>query len=148
MPPSGVMTSTLSHPARLLNGGPAAYRCGDPHDRAPEASLSAWRRCDDCRKVLPAQAYDGDAATCRSCLTGPAPRVRTARASAVTTTRAARPPTVPSERQPLLGKAGSGDLEVRERRARRAAMEQLAAANAEEFEQLLSAARQAEGLRA
>ena len=110
--------------------------------------MAAWRRCDSCRKVLPEEAYDDDAATCPACLAGPAPKVRQARASAVTTTRPARPPAPATERQPLLGRAGSGDLEVRERRARRAAMDQLAEANAEEFERLLSAARQAEGLRA
>jgi hypothetical protein len=52
------------------------------------------------------------------------------------------------ERGPLLGVAGSGDLEVRERRARRAALESLAELHASDFEQLLAAARQVEGLRA
>jgi len=42
---------------------------------------------------------------------------------------------------------GSGDLEVRERRARKSALEQLAEAHAEDYEQLLLAARRSEGLR-
>ena len=42
---------------------------------------------------------------------------------------------------------GSGDLEVRERRAKKAALEQLAELHAEDYEQLLQAARRAEGLR-
>lgn len=111
--------------------------------------MAQWRKCDTCRKVLAAEAFDGDSATCQACLTGPAPKARPARASAVTTTRAARPaPAAPSERAPLLGRAGSGDLEVRERRARRAALDQLAELHAEEFELLLAAARRGEGLRA
>ena len=91
-------------------------------------------------------AYDEGNATCRSCLTGPAPKVRKARASAVKTVRPAAP--APVERGPLLGVAGSGDLEMRERRARRAALESLAELHATDFEQLLAAARQVEGLRA
>jgi len=53
----------------------------------------------------------------------------------------------PGPRRPLLGSVGSGDLEVRERRARRAAQEALAEAHPEEFELLVRDARQAEGLR-
>lgn len=111
--------------------------------------MATWRKCNTCRKVLPAEAYDGEDATCRACLAGPAPKARSTRASAVTTLRAPRPPTSTptAERQPLLGKTGSGDLEVRERRARRAALDSLADLHAEEFEFLLAAARQAEGLR-
>jgi len=103
-------------------------------------------RCDTCRKVLAADAFDGGDTTCRSCQAGPAPKPRKARASAVTTVRPAA--AAPVERSPLLGVAGSGDLEVRERRARRSALDQLAELHAEEFAQLLSAARQVEGLRA
>ncbi len=110
--------------------------------------MAVWRKCDTCRKVLPAEAYDGEAATCQACLAGPAPRPRSARASAVTTLRAPRTPTPPAERLPLLGKTGGGDLEVRDRRARRAALDALAELHAEEFEQLLADARRAEGLRA
>jgi hypothetical protein len=42
---------------------------------------------------------------------------------------------------------GSGDLEVRERRARKTATEQLAELHADDFAQLLQSARRAEGLR-
>lgn len=107
--------------------------------------MAAWRRCAKCRRVLPADAFDGDADTCRECLAGPPPRVRAARTSAVKTVRPATVP--PAERQPLLGVVGSGDLEVRERRARKTAVEQLTELYPEEFEQLLQLARRAEGLR-
>ncbi|MCW2681000.1 MAG: hypothetical protein JWM62_2401, partial [Frankiales bacterium] len=53
----------------------------------------------------------------------------------------------PAERGPRLGTVGSGDLEVRERRARRAASEALAELHPEEFALLLRDARAAEGLR-
>lgn len=95
--------------------------------------------------MLAAEAFEGDAATCTACLTGPPPKVRTTRASAVKTVRAATPP---AERAPLLGVVGSGDLEVRERRAKKAALQQLAEVHAEDYEQLLQAARRSEGLRA
>jgi hypothetical protein len=63
----------------------------------------------------------------------------------VKTVRAAVAP--PAERAPLFGVVGSGDLEVRERRARKAATAQLAEMLPEDFEQLLQSARRAEGLR-
>lgn len=107
--------------------------------------MAAWKRCESCRKVLAADAFDGDASTCLNCLSGPAPKVRTTRSSPVKTVRAAAEPT---ERQPLLGMIGSGDLEVRERRAKKAALEQLAEVHASDYEHLLQAARRAEGLRA
>ena len=110
--------------------------------------MASWIKCDTCRKVLAADAFDEGSTTCRSCLAGPAPKPRKARASAVTTVRKADPAPAPAERAPLLGVAGSGDLEVRERRARRAALDQLAELHAEEFAQLLTAARRGEGLRA
>lgn len=103
-------------------------------------------RCDTCRKVLPEDAFDPPSGVCRDCLSGPPPKARKARASAVTTVRKATTP-APAERAPLMGVAGSGDLEMRERRARRAALDQLAELHAEEFAQLLTAARQVEGLR-
>lgn len=106
--------------------------------------MAAWRRCAKCRKVLQEEAFEGDTDTCTACLTGPPPKVRTQRASTVKTVRAATPP---AERAPLLGVVGSGDLEVRERRARKTATEQLAEMYAEEFAQLLQSARRAEGLR-
>lgn len=110
--------------------------------------MAAWKRCETCRKVLAADAFEGDSATCTACLTGPAPKPRTTRASAVKTVRPAAPAPERTERAPLLGVVGSGDLEVRERRARKAALEQLAEVHAEDYEQLLQAARRSEGLRA
>ena len=116
--------------------------------------MATWFRCDRCRKVKQTEDYDDDSPTCRACLTTPvkvaaAPK---ARASAVSTRRTAPRPaaTAPSTgpRPALLGVAGSGDLEVRERRARRAALDQLAETHPEDFEHLLQAARRGEGLRA
>ena len=109
--------------------------------------MSGWRRCDTCRKVKPADDFDGDATTCRACLTTPVKEPR--KRSAVTTrTTTPRPPaSPPAARGPLLGSVGSGDLEVRERRARRAASEALAELHPEEFALLLRDARAAEGLR-
>ncbi len=86
------------------------------------------------------------------CLT--VPRALRKKAAPVKRTQAAPhrqpdPPAAaaPGPRRPLLGSVGSGDLEVRERRARRTAQEALAEAHPEEFELLLRDARQAEGLR-
>jgi len=110
--------------------------------------VAAWRKCDTCRKVLPSEAYDGDAATCISCLSTPETTVRTPRASPVRTVRPAKAPVEAVERRPLLGVAGSGDLEVRERRARRVALDQLSETYPVDFEQLLQVARRGEGLRA
>ena len=106
--------------------------------------MGAWKRCETCRKVLASEAFEGDSTTCRPCLTGPVAKPRAARASAVKTVRPADPPT---DRLPLLGVIGSGDLEVRERRAKKAALDQLVEVHAEDYEQLLQAARRAEGLR-
>ena len=108
--------------------------------------MASWIRCDSCRKVLPGTSFDPGATTCQTCLAGPPPTVRKARASAVKTVRPAVVP-APVERGPLLGVAGSGDLEVRERRARRAALESLAEMHEQDFQSLLAAARRAEGLR-
>jgi len=94
--------------------------------------------------VLQEDAFDGDSESCISCLTAPPPKVRAARASAVKTVRQADPP---AERAPLLGVVGSGDLEVRERRARKTAAAQLVEMHAEDYAQLLQSARRAEGLR-
>ena len=118
--------------------------------------MSGWRRCERCRRVLAGDEFDGEDATCRACRTTPvggAPKP-TAKAGPVTRTRKAPAPppaAAPVEvgpRQPLLGVSGSGDFEVRERRARRGALEALAEAHPEEFEALLASARQVEGLRA
>lgn len=106
--------------------------------------MAGWKRCATCRKVLAAEAFEGDAETCQACLTAPAPKVRATRASAVKTVRPATPP---AERAPLLGIVGSGDLEVRERRAKKVALQQLSELYAEDYAQLLQTARRAEGLR-
>ncbi len=116
--------------------------------------MSGWRRCERCRRVLAGDQYDDDSAVCRDCLATPvggAPKP--SKAGPVTRTRkavaprATPAPTEAGPRQPLLGVAGSGDYEVRERRARRAANEALSQSHPEEFETLLAAARRAEGLR-
>jgi hypothetical protein len=107
--------------------------------------VSSWRRCERCRKVKSVDEYDGESAACRACLTAPAPRKK-----AATVTRSVRTPPAPLPDRPrpqLTGAVGSGDLEARERRAKRTAWEQLAELHAEEYEQLLQVARRAEGLR-
>lgn len=117
--------------------------------------MSGWRRCDRCRKVKTAEEFDGEATTCTACLTAPVPSAPRKRTTTVTRSRtASRPPAAapaaaaePAVRRPLLGSVGSGDLEVRERRARRAASEALAESHPEEFALLLRDARAAEGLR-
>jgi hypothetical protein len=110
--------------------------------------VSGWRKCDTCRKVRQVDEFDDASPTCRACLTVP---VRTRKVAApVTTRRAARPapkPQEPAPRRPLLGSVGAGDTEVRERRAKRAAHDALAALHPEEFALLLRDARAAEGLR-
>lgn len=110
--------------------------------------MSGWRKCNTCRKVRPLDEFDGGAPTCRSCLTAPVKR----RSAPVTRSTVLRAATAPAEvsaipRRPPLGSVGAGDLEVRERRAKRAALEALASAHPDEFAALLRAARQAERLR-
>lgn len=114
--------------------------------------MAAWTRCDRCRKVKPSEDFDAASPTCRACLAAPArKRSGTSRTSGVTTRRT-KPATAPDvaqsgPRPALLGVAGSGDLEVRERRARRLALDQLAETHAEDFAHLLQQARESEGLR-
>ena len=109
--------------------------------------MSGWRRCDSCRKVKQATDFDGEATTCQACLTTPAPTPRKRSSGVVTTRKAPASPAAPVDRGPRLGSVGSGDLEVRERRARRAAHDALAELHQEEFDLLLRNARAAEGLR-
>jgi hypothetical protein len=112
--------------------------------------VSGWQKCDTCRKVRQGTEFDPGATTCRDCLAGPAPSTRK-KAAPVTTLRRATPrpePVSPAgPPRPRLGSVGSGDLEVRERRARRTAQDALAELHPEEFRQLLRDARAAEGLR-
>jgi hypothetical protein len=112
--------------------------------------VSGWRKCDTCRKVRQTDEFDGGSPTCRACLTAPAPRKRavapvTRTRTAPTAAPAAAPPA--GKRAPLLGTVGAGDLEVRERRAKRAAHEALAEAHPEDYAIALREARAAEGLR-
>jgi hypothetical protein len=117
--------------------------------------MASWQRCDRCRRVLPGLEFDGDATTCRACLATPVGKPAVTRASPVTRSRttprppaaAAAAPAPAGPRPALLGVTGSGDLEVRERRARRAALEALAESHPEEFGLLLRDARLVEGLR-
>ena len=106
--------------------------------------MSQWRRCESCRKVKSVDEYDEGMPTCRACLTAPPPPARK-KPAPVTISMT---PAVPVRRGPVKGAVGSGDLEARERRAKRTAWEQLAELHAEEYEQLLQVARRAEGLRA
>lgn len=116
--------------------------------------MSGWRKCDTCRKVRSTDEYGGGATTCQDCLTAPAPRRRAAPVTRTASPRASTPapthsaPAAAGPRQPLLGTIGNGDLEVRERRARRAALEQLGESHPEELTLLLRDTRAAEGLRA
>ena len=112
--------------------------------------MAAWQRCERCRRVLGTDDFDDGATTCRACMTTPVKTVRAPRTTTVTRTRTAprAPDPAPSGPRPaLLGVAGSGDLEVRERRARRAAQDALAESHPEQFALLLRDARLAEGLR-
>ena len=112
--------------------------------------MSGWRRCDTCRKVRSTDKYDGGVATCRDCQTGRSAPVRkkTAPVTRTAPVRPAKAEAAPAgPRQPLLVTVGNGDLEVRERRARRAALEALAESHPEEFALLLRDARAKEKLR-
>lgn len=87
-------------------------------------------------------AYDDASPVCRSCQVAPA-----ARTKAATVTRSTAATAPPGRRHDTTGAVGSGDLEARERRAKRLAWEQLAELHGEEFAELLLVARRAEGLR-
>jgi hypothetical protein len=133
--PLEVCATNLPHASPSLKGGPAGrYGVG----------VSSWRRCEKCRKVKAVDEYDDASPICRACLTAPPPRKK---AAAVKTTRTVPTAEPVTPRRNLTGAVGSGDLEARERRAKRTAWEQLAELHPEEFEQLLQIARKAEGLR-
>ncbi|GAB2684075.1 hypothetical protein [Thalassiella azotivora] len=98
-----------------------------------------WRRCEGkCRRVLSAEAFDGDSNVCRDC-GAVAERAASAPTAAPRTRTATR-------RVAPTGVTGRGDREVRARRARLRALEQLATEHPEEFERYLAATREAEGL--
>jgi hypothetical protein len=108
-------------------------------------AMSGWRKCQSCSKVKAVADYAGDGPVCVACQSGPTPRKK---ATAAAVSRRVAPTAAPAEpRRPSLGAVGSGDLEARERRAKRTAWEQLAELHEDEYEQLLQAARKAEGLR-
>jgi hypothetical protein len=95
--------------------------------------------------VKAVEEFDGADTKCRACIAGPPPRKK---AAAPVTRRVAPTAAAPvTPRAPSTGAVGSGDLEARERRAKRTAWEQLAELHEEEYQQLLQIARRAEGLR-
>ncbi len=107
--------------------------------------MPEWRRCDTCRRILPAEDFDEDSPTCRADLTKPARGVRTSKAAAATPGAPAGP--VPAVRHGTpIDLRGRGDREARDRRARRTALEALAVEHPEEFAALLAAERLAENL--
>lgn len=98
--------------------------------------------------MRPTEEFEGAATTCQVCLTAPVRKKAAPVTRTTTTSRApAAAPAPAGPRQPLLGAVGSGDLEVRERRAKRKAYDALAESHPEEFALLLRDARAAEGLR-
>lgn len=127
--------------------------------------MATWRRCEKCRKVLSDDDFEPNASMCRGCAAKPA---RVARAGAVSTRRvvAAAPRSAsatatpsgssgsasgsgsmePVDRPKREGVVGRGDPEVRGRRARTQALQELAALHAEDYDRLLQEARRAEGL--
>jgi hypothetical protein len=105
--------------------------------------VASWQKCTRCHKVRQGSEFPAGSDVCSVCLTAPAARPRAARASTVKTVRPASAPVA----RDFRGAVGSGDLEVRERRAKKDALEQLAELHSEDYVQLLQAARRAEGLR-
>ncbi|MGN6330033.1 MAG: hypothetical protein ACTHOD_00070 [Motilibacteraceae bacterium] len=99
-----------------------------------------WRRCDTCRKVLSVDEFEGDAMTCRGCVE------RAERPAARTAAATSSGPRAAVRRVAPVGIQGRGDREVRVRRARQRALEALAQAHPEEFEELHAAERAAEDL--
>ncbi len=102
--------------------------------------MAEWRKCESCKKVKPVEEFEGDAGVCVACATRPTRRPRPA------------PVTQPAPRATVARRVahdprGTGDVEVRVRRARRRALDRLAELHPEEFEDLLRAERLAEGLR-
>ena len=122
--------------------------------------MASWRRCEQCRKVRSENEFAGAALICDVCATQPAKPVRAARSVAVTTRRV--PPAAAADlaaagspdgmqspaasSMPRQGVVGRGDPEVRGRRARLRALQELSELHADDFERLLLDARRAEGL--
>jgi hypothetical protein len=114
--------------------------------------MPAWVKCERCKKVKPGGDFEEGSPVCIACLTAPvkvtaAPKAKAGPVSTRRSTSITPAAAPPGPRPALLGVAGAGDLEVRERRARRTALDQLVETHAEDFEHLLQAARRTEGLR-
>ncbi|NLT55342.1 MAG: hypothetical protein GXX79_12450 [Actinomycetales bacterium] len=114
---------------------------------------SQWQRCEECRKIRQIVEFSDDSQTCQECRDRASRPRSSAQAaasrSAVRVTKVAAPtaPAAPANGTLTgVGVPGRGDREVRVRRARLRALEQLAAVHPEEFEELLAAARGDEGL--
>ena len=106
-----------------------------------------WRRCQKCRKVLPAEDFDGDADTCRAdqAKAAAAATPTVGRTASVVTTRVVAK-AAPAQPGVIAGLRGRGDTEVRARRARMRALERLAEQFATDFELILREERATEGL--
>ncbi len=105
-----------------------------------------WRRCQQCRKVLPVDDFDGDSPVCRADVAkANAPVTGRTRASAVTT-RTVQPPASRAPATAIRDIRGRGDHEVRARRARTRALDRLSEMHAEDFALLLQEERSSEGL--
>ncbi len=102
--------------------------------------MAQWRKCGSCNKVKAVEEFDGDADVCAACA---GKRVRRAKAAPVTQSA----PRSTAPRRPPVDARGTGDVEVRVRRARRRALDRLVELHPQEFEDLLKAERLAEGLR-
>ena len=118
---------------------------------------ATWRRCETCRKVLSVDEFDGDATSCVACGRKAERAAARSGPTAVTTRRVPAAAAKASQADSSFGSGGPrrgvstgvvgrGDREVRSRRARSTALDQLAELHAADFERLLEAARKAEGL--
>ena len=105
-----------------------------------------WRRCQQCRKVLPVEDFDGDSPVCRADVAkANAPVTGRTKASAVTT-RTVQPAPSLTPQTAIRDIRGRGDHEVRARRARSRALDRLAEMHPEDFALLLHEERVSEGL--
>ncbi len=107
-----------------------------------------WRRCQQCRKVLPVDDFDGNSEICRVDVAkadAPAPATSRTKASPVTT-RTVQPAAARAPQTALKDIRGRGDHEVRARRARSRALDRLAEMHAEDFAMLLQEERGSEGI--
>ena len=105
-----------------------------------------WRRCQTCRKVLPAEDFDGESMVCLVDVAKAAAPATTSRtkASPVTTRTVAAKAAAPA--MAVRDIRGRGDHEVRARRARGRALDRLAELHPEDFAHILQEDRVSEGL--